>query len=49
MSKNKVLSKFTILYKAASIAILSCMRPVGHGLDTPELSHLYHVHFIQVL
>ena len=33
--KNKVLSKFTILCWATFIAILGCMRPVGHGLDTP--------------
>lgn len=33
--KRRVLSKFTILYRAAFIAILGGMRPVGFGLDTP--------------
>ena len=28
-------SKLTILCWAAFIAILDCMRPTGHGLDTP--------------
>ena len=33
---HNVLSKFTILCWAAFIAILGCMQPTGHRLDTPE-------------
>ena len=33
--QKKVLSKFTILCWAAFTATLGCMRPMGHGLDTP--------------
>ena len=36
MSKKKVLRKFTVLCWAAFIAILGCMQPVSHGLDTPR-------------
>ena len=31
---HNVLSKFMIVYWAAFIAILGCLRPLGHGLDT---------------
>ena len=34
--KKKILGKFTILCWATFIAILSCMWPTGHGLDTPH-------------
>ena len=34
--KKKVLSKFTILYWAAFIAVLGHRCPAGHGLDTPQ-------------
>ena len=33
--QKKVLSKFMILCWAAFIAILGCMGPMSHGLDTP--------------
>ena len=32
-----VLSKVTILCLAAFTAVLSCLRTMGHGLDTPAL------------
>ena len=35
MGKKKVLSKFMILCWAAFIAVLGCVQPAGHGLDTP--------------
>ena len=34
--KKKVLSKFTILCRAAFMAILGRMQPKGRGLYTPE-------------
>ena len=34
--ERKVLSKCMILCLATFIAILGCMQPVGHGLDTPD-------------
>ena len=33
--EKKVLGKFMILRWAATIAILGCMRPMGHEFDTP--------------
>ena len=36
---HNVLNKFTILCWTAFIAVLDHMRPAGHGLDTPGLSH----------
>ena len=35
-----VLSKFMILCWATFKAILGCIWPVGHGLDTPARDHL---------
>ena len=37
---HNVLSKFTILCWAAVTAVLGCMCPVGHRLDTPALESL---------
>ena len=40
---HNVLSKFTILCWAASIAILGCMGPAGHRLDTLARAFFYWV------
>ena len=42
--QEKVLSKFTILCWAAFIAILGCMWPVGHRLDTTARRFVFYAH-----